>query len=184
MGSTRPAALGQQRGITSPLRLPFVPGNELAGTVSALGAGATGFHVGDRVFARTDKGRLGALAERVAIRAELVAQLGLVPGADLRSLVERVEPGGRLVSVAATPTPGSIRHDYEMPAWRGLALDTALSLLTARTRRHSRRHAVTYQRLSIRPDAADLRTLAALVDDDALRQTRGQEVLSRPELYR
>ncbi|MFD2024440.1 NADP-dependent oxidoreductase [Promicromonospora aerolata] len=264
-----PVDILQRRGafrFTSPLRVPFVPGNEFAGTVSAVGADVAGFQIGDRVFARSDKGRLGALAERVAIRAELVAHmprtasfttaaavplagttalqavtralavtaddtvlitagssmvgmfaiqiaaatgahvattasarntaalralgaarvfdyrqhpdheipgtytklLDLVPGANLRSLLGRVEAGGRLVSVAATPTPGSIRHDYDMPAWRGFALDAALSVLTAPIRRRARGRSITYQRLSMRPDGADLRTLADLVDRDAL----------------
>ncbi|MGW4728129.1 zinc-binding dehydrogenase [Streptomyces shenzhenensis] len=92
----------------------------------------------------------------------------LVPGADLRALLDRTQPGGRLLSVAATPTPGSIRHDYAMPAWRALTLETVLFLVTTPVRRHAKRRDVHYQRLSMRPDAEDLRTLADLIDSGRL----------------
>src|SRR3954451_1579987 len=39
---------------------PFIPGSEGAGTVAAVGAGVTDFHVGDRVMSRHS---LGACAE-------------------------------------------------------------------------------------------------------------------------
>lgn len=48
--------------------LPFSPGLELAGTVSALGAGVTGLTVGDRVAAHPTS---GAFAEQVTVPAEL-----------------------------------------------------------------------------------------------------------------
>jgi len=46
--------------------LPFVVGGEFAGTVSQVGAGVTGFAVGDRVFGVSG---FGAFAERVAVDA-------------------------------------------------------------------------------------------------------------------
>jgi NADPH2:quinone reductase len=46
--------------------LPFSPGAEVAGTVSAVGDGVTGLAVGDRVFASTG---WGGLAEKVAAPA-------------------------------------------------------------------------------------------------------------------
>jgi NADPH2:quinone reductase len=46
--------------------LPFVLGREAAGVISALGEGARGLSLGDRVLAFTD---LGAFAERVAVAA-------------------------------------------------------------------------------------------------------------------
>ena len=52
---------------------PFVPGNELAGTVDALGADVTGFAVGERVMAQTGT---GAFAEYACVP---VAQLRRVP---------------------------------------------------------------------------------------------------------
>ncbi|MCS4276253.1 alcohol dehydrogenase [Mycetocola sp. BIGb0189] len=52
---------------------PQVAGNELAGTVAAVGSAVTHFAVGDRVLARVDKLRLGALGEWVAVDQGLVA---------------------------------------------------------------------------------------------------------------
>jgi NADPH2:quinone reductase len=46
--------------------LPFVPGAELAGVVSAVGAEVDGFRVGDRVLASTP---LGAFAEQAVVSA-------------------------------------------------------------------------------------------------------------------
>jgi alcohol dehydrogenase len=53
--------------------LPVVMGNELAGVVEAVGAGVTGFTTGDRVFARTPKGAMGAFAEYAAVPASVLA---------------------------------------------------------------------------------------------------------------
>ena len=50
-------------------QLPFTPGNELAGTVHAVGAGVTNFKPGDRVFAFVPQ---GAFAQQVAVAAESV----------------------------------------------------------------------------------------------------------------
>ena len=57
----------------SRLRLPIVAGCEVAGTVDAVGPGPSRFEVGDRVYARVDKRRLGAFAELVCVQQELVA---------------------------------------------------------------------------------------------------------------
>jgi NADPH:quinone reductase-like Zn-dependent oxidoreductase len=56
-------------------RTPSIPGHELAGVVSALGYGATGLSVGQRVFGLADWYRDGALAEYVAIEARNLAPL-------------------------------------------------------------------------------------------------------------
>jgi NADPH:quinone reductase len=52
--------------------LPFSPGAEVAGIVSAVGEGADGFAVGDRVFASTG---WGGLAEKVAVSVGSVFSL-------------------------------------------------------------------------------------------------------------
>lgn len=59
----------------SDFRLPIVAGCELAGTVEAVGPGPSRFVVGDRVYARVDKRRLGAFAELVCVQQELVAAM-------------------------------------------------------------------------------------------------------------
>lgn len=61
--------------IVTPYRLPAIMGNELAGTVEAVGAGVTNFAPGDRVFARTAKDAMGALAEYAVVPANLLARV-------------------------------------------------------------------------------------------------------------
>src|SRR5246127_2297110 len=56
-------------------RTPAIPGQELAGVVSALGYGTTGLSVGQRVFGLTDSYRGGTLAEYVAVEARTLAPL-------------------------------------------------------------------------------------------------------------
>jgi NADPH:quinone reductase-like Zn-dependent oxidoreductase len=56
-------------------RTPTIPGQELAGVVTALGYGTRGLSVGQRVFGLTDSYRGGALAEYVAIEARNLAPL-------------------------------------------------------------------------------------------------------------
>jgi alcohol dehydrogenase len=89
-------------------------------------------------------------------------------GADLPALIDLVSPGGRLVSVAGTPTPGSVRHDYPMAAWRAAALESALWIATRSMRRRAGSRGVSYRFLSMRPDGRDLRELGALIDAGAL----------------
>lgn len=56
-------------------RTPSIPGHELAGIVTAVGYGTTGFSVGQRVFGLQDWYRNGSLAEFVAIEARNLAPL-------------------------------------------------------------------------------------------------------------
>ncbi|UPK67027.1 NADP-dependent oxidoreductase [Chitinophaga filiformis] len=56
-------------------RTPSIPGHELAGVVTALGYGTTGFSVGQRVFGLSDWYRNGSLAEYIAIEARNLAPL-------------------------------------------------------------------------------------------------------------
>ena len=79
-------------------RTPSIPGQELAGRVSALGYGTTGLSVGQRVFGLTDSYRGGGLAEYVAIEARNLAPL----------------PGDvDFTAGASLPMPG-------LTAWQGL----------------------------------------------------------------
>ena len=79
-------------------RTPSIPGQELAGVVTALGYGTTGLSVGQRVFGMTDSYRGGGLAEYVAIEAR---NLGPLPD----DVAFRVG--------ASLPMPG-------LTAWQGL----------------------------------------------------------------
>src|ERR1700739_2098463 len=56
-------------------RTPSIPGQELAGVVTALGYGTRGLSVGQRVFGLTDSYRGGTLAEYVAVEARNLAPL-------------------------------------------------------------------------------------------------------------
>jgi NADPH:quinone reductase-like Zn-dependent oxidoreductase len=56
-------------------RTPSIPGHELAGVVTAIGYGATGLSVGQRVFGLADWYRDGTLAEYLAIEARNLAPL-------------------------------------------------------------------------------------------------------------
>jgi NADPH:quinone reductase-like Zn-dependent oxidoreductase len=56
-------------------RTPSIPGQELAGVVTALGYGTTGLSVGQRVFGLADWYRGGTLAEYVAVEARNIAPL-------------------------------------------------------------------------------------------------------------
>src|SRR6187399_1760466 len=52
---------------------PYILGRDFSGVVSAVGAGVTDLRVGDEVFAVCDVGQEGAYAEKIAIKAAIVA---------------------------------------------------------------------------------------------------------------
>ena len=56
-----------------PYKAPFVLGHDLAGTVTAVGAGVTRFAVGDEVYGRPRDGRVGTFAQRLAVHEEDLA---------------------------------------------------------------------------------------------------------------
>jgi len=53
---------------------PYVLGRDFSGVVAALGQGVSDFKVGDPVFAVCDVGQEGAYAEKIAIKAAIVAR--------------------------------------------------------------------------------------------------------------
>ncbi len=55
-------------------QFPYVPGRDFSGIVSALGAGVTEFKADDAVFGVCDVGQEAAYAEKVAIKAAIVAR--------------------------------------------------------------------------------------------------------------
>src|SRR6201982_3165480 len=54
-------------------RFPYILGRDFSGVVSAVGEGVTDLAVGDAVFAVCDVGQEGAYAEKIAIKAAIVA---------------------------------------------------------------------------------------------------------------
>jgi NADPH:quinone reductase-like Zn-dependent oxidoreductase len=58
----------------SNLKLPHILGRDFSGVVSALGPGVTDFKIGDAVFGVTDQGIEGCYAEKLAIKAAIIAK--------------------------------------------------------------------------------------------------------------
>ncbi len=56
------------------LKFPYVLGRDFSGTVSALGEGVADFKVGDAVFGVLPPGQEGTYAEKLAIKAALIAR--------------------------------------------------------------------------------------------------------------
>jgi NADPH:quinone reductase-like Zn-dependent oxidoreductase len=57
-----------------PLHFPYILGRDFSGVVSARGAGVEDLAVGDPVFGVTDQGIEGAYAEKLAIKAAIIAR--------------------------------------------------------------------------------------------------------------
>jgi NADPH:quinone reductase-like Zn-dependent oxidoreductase len=103
-------------------RPPIALGCDVAGVVSATGGDVRGIDVGDEVFARLEKGRMGGLAERVAADASVVAKkparasfekAAAVPLAGLTALqalrdVAELKPGQRVLIHAGAGGVGSL----------------------------------------------------------------------------
>jgi alcohol dehydrogenase len=84
--------------------LPQVMGNDVAGTVIGVGAKVRGFALGDQVYARPDKDRIGTFAERIAV-AE--ADLALKP-ATVTLEKGNVRPGQRVLIHAGAGGVGTV----------------------------------------------------------------------------
>ncbi|MFD9288553.1 NADP-dependent oxidoreductase [Streptomyces sp. NPDC060030] len=105
-----------------PYRLPLVLGNDLAGEVLRVGTSVTRFAVGDEVYARPGKDRIGTFAELIAVHQDDLApkpaaltmteaaSLPLVALTAWQALVERarVRPGQRVLIHAGAGGLGSI----------------------------------------------------------------------------
>jgi len=105
-----------------PYKLPFVLGNDLAGTVIRVGGGVRGFKPGDEVYARPHQDRIGTFAERIAVSEsdlalkpktlsmEEAASLPLVALTAWQALVERgnVQPGEKVLIHGGAGGVGSI----------------------------------------------------------------------------
>ena len=105
-----------------PYRAPFVLGNDLAGTVVAVGARVTRFTAGDEVYAHPDQNRMGTFAELIAIHQDDVAtkpatltmaeaaSIPLVGLTAWQALVERADlrPGQKVLIHAGAGGVGTI----------------------------------------------------------------------------
>jgi NADPH:quinone reductase-like Zn-dependent oxidoreductase len=64
-----------REGKSNPIfKFPYILGRDFSGVVSAIGAGVSDLKVGDEVFAVCDVGQEGAYAEKIAIKASIVAK--------------------------------------------------------------------------------------------------------------
>lgn len=61
-------------GYGTTLKFPYVLGRDFSGTVSAIGEGVSDFKIGDEVFAVLPPGQEGTYAEKIAIKADVVAK--------------------------------------------------------------------------------------------------------------
>jgi len=57
-----------------PYSFPLILGNDLAGDVEAIGPGVSQFKVGDAIYSRLDKDRIGAIAEYALVHERAAAQ--------------------------------------------------------------------------------------------------------------
>ncbi|MFK4035113.1 NADPH:quinone oxidoreductase family protein [Nonomuraea wenchangensis] len=101
-----------------PVPVPYVPGNNVAGVVAAVGPGCSRFAVGDRVHGMAF---IGAFAERVRVAeaqlrptpAGLSPELACLTGSTYRTAYDalvstaRIEPGEDLVILGASGAVGS-----------------------------------------------------------------------------
>jgi NADPH:quinone reductase-like Zn-dependent oxidoreductase len=65
---------GRSGAYGSPVEFPYILGRDFSGVVSAVGANVSDFTVGDTVFGVCDVGQEGAYAEKVAIKASIIAR--------------------------------------------------------------------------------------------------------------
>lgn len=124
-----------------PYRVPFVLGNDLAGVVVAVGAGVTRFTVGDEVYARPDKNRIGTFAELIAIHQDDVAtkpttltmeeaaSIPLVGLTSWQALVERanLQPGQNVLIHAGSGGVGTIAIQLAKHLGASVATTTSTS---------------------------------------------------------
>ena len=250
-----------------PYRLPLILGNDLAGTVTAVGANVRGFRPGDEVYARPQTDRIGTFAERIAVAEDdlalkpdsiTMAEAGALPLVALtawQALVERgnvgpgqkvlihagaggvgsiaiqlakhlgatvattasasnadfvrdlgadividyrsedfeqllsgydlvldslggevlekslriLKPGGRVIGIAGPPDPAFARESGLSPFLR-----LAVAALSGTIRTRAKKLGVTYEFLFVRASGDQLREIAALIDDGALRPVVGK----------
>ncbi|MGJ5691630.1 zinc-binding dehydrogenase [Streptomyces sp. SID7815] len=126
-----------------PYRLPLVLGHDLAGTVVRVGPSVTRFAVGDEVYARPDKDRIGTFAELIAVHQDDLApkpatltmaeaaSLPLVALTAWQALVERahVQPGHKVLIHAGAGGLGSIAVQLA----KALGAQVATTVSTAKT---------------------------------------------------
>ncbi len=184
--SLNPVDFKIRSGLLKPIvrfNFPLVLGNDMAGTVAAVGPGAGHFAPGDRVFARLDKTRIGAFAEYALVRAQNAApmpvSLDFVQAASLplvgltawQALVglARLQPGERVLIHAGAGGVGSV----------AIQIAKHLGAWVATTASAANRDLVTELGADQFIDYRQLRFEHQLSDCHAVIDTQGGEVLER-----
>lgn len=117
-----------------PYRLPLILGNDVAGIVIRIGSKVQRFKVGDEVYARPDKDRIGAFAEFIAMNErdvvikpreltmEEAASIPLVGLTAWQALIERakLKKGQRSSSMRAPVAWGHLRSSLQSTSARPL----------------------------------------------------------------
>lgn len=88
----------------------------------------------------------------------------LIGGETLEKSFGVMRRGGKLVSIAAMPEPGTARRDLG----RGTALAALFWLASYGLRTRARKHGVAYRYLFMHPSGAELAELAQLIEDGKL----------------
>src|SRR5438477_2656014 len=152
-------------------RTPSIPGHELAGVVSALGYGATGLSVGQRVFGLADWTRDGTLAEYAAVEARNLAPL---PG-DVDFTV-----GASLPISGLTAWQGLFQHGRLQAGQSVLAHGAAgaVGSMVAQLARESRAYVIGTGRSADRQTALDFGAQEFVdLENDALEDVGGVDLV-------
>lgn len=88
----------------------------------------------------------------------------LLGGETLRKSFGVVKRGGKVVSIAGLPEPGTARKDLG----RGAALSALFWIASFGSRAEARKHGVTYRYLFMHPSGAELAELGQLIEDGTL----------------
>lgn len=135
---------------------PFVPGGEVAGTVSAVGSGVSGFAIGDRVAATMLS---GAFAEKVAVNASMVSKLPpsvsfetgaallLTYATTMHALVDRgrVRPGETLLVLGAAGGVGTAAIEVGKCLGARVIAAASSAEKLAYCREHGADHVINYK---------------------------------------
>jgi NADPH:quinone reductase-like Zn-dependent oxidoreductase len=152
-------------------RSPSIPGQELAGVVTALGYGTTGLSVGQRVFGLTDSYRGGGLAEYVTIEARNLAAL---PG-DVDFTV-----GASLPMPGLTAWQGLFEHGRLQPGQRVLVHGAAgaVGSMVTQLARECGAYVIGTGRAAHRQTALDFGAMEFVdLDNDALEDVGGVDLV-------
>ena len=156
-----------------PVRPPFIPGVDLAGTVDAVGADVRGLSVEDKIMSYTGMDRMGAYADAIMLPADRVAPApAAVPMEVAASLplaalcawqaieATQARPGASLLVLGGAGTVGKMV--VQLAVLRGLEVCVTSSPTDASLVQSIGAHRLIDYRAQTLP--ADLRGLDAVID--------------------